>query len=369
MRALNPPRRPARHHALVSLLSLSLALGACASAPPAPTVSLSASAPASAAVSREPEAPASVIVPAGQGCVLPTTSRHALRVRADGPWFAITMGAAGTIDLTTGGPAAGAVVRVARAGVSVMGLVPGDEIRLFPSRALVLGGFVVPTTEARLPWKGTSLGEIAVSFAPSGVELLADASLDTTRLPCSAVTVGVPRFDPLSVLPRSTREADFELRRGAPVPLSRRHDEPPVARLLPDDEPESVTVIKARGSRSLIRRVRGDAVIFGWIPTSALGPAGSIITEHFTHGDGFTMDPDAEPARGTMRCDRALPIVAVVGGERRTVGAVAPRTELTLLAPRGDLTPFVLPRGLVDLNEGAVLGLRLGLGLDGGCAR
>lgn len=344
------PTPPPRAIAFV----IAAGLAACAGRGPPPSTVAVLAPPASSAA---PAVSGAIAVPGAQGCVLPTRQRHALRFQPDGEWFALTMGAPGTIDLGTAGPAAGALVRVARGGVSVAGLLPASEVQLYPTRALVLGGFVVPQSITALAWKATSLGEITVSLAPEGIELVTAGSLDALRLPCNAVGVEASRFDPRSVVPRSTRERDFELARRGPVPLSRLPDEPPIARILPGEGPASVTVIEARGARSLIRMVRRDAVIFGWIPTSALGEEGAWFNEEFSHGDGFTLEPEPEPITGVVRCPRALPVVAVRGADKRVVGSIAPGTELSVHAASEGIVPFALPPGLVDLRPEVRLGV------------
>lgn len=343
---------------------LALLLAACSpAASPPTTVVVEPTAPAAPApvTDREPPAPAppAVEAPGQQGCLLPSSGYHALRFRADGPPFASLGGTSATIDLTTSGPSAGAAARAVRAGFTLQGIVAAEGITVVPARAVVIAGFVVPKPGAALPWKGTLPGTIKVSFAlEADVEALPEAGLADLGLPCDAVSLDHAYFDPRTAAPRSPKEKEMLVRAGKVVPLSRTPEGPPVARLRLTGDDLSVTLVLTRGRRALVRREQQSALVFGWVSAADLhAPPADQIGEAYGIGD-LGMVGKATPASvRTVRCDRDVPLVAEVAGERRTVGSVAAGTALVLLDRTGDLISVKLPDKLADVEADARLGV------------
>jgi hypothetical protein len=222
----------------------------------------------------------------------------------------------------------------------------------------VLDGFAVPTPDARFAWKGGAPGSISVSFAPDDdVELVPAGSLDAVALPCDAVMLGWPSFDARAAAPRGRGAREAVLRAGQIIPLSRTPGGPSIAMLRPaPGTAEEISVIETRGRRSLVVRAGERAVIFGWIPAAdALPPPPERAPETFRCG---VLDlEDAPEPRSIARCDRALPLVAEVAGERRTVGSIAAGTPIPLGDRRGDLVSVLPPERLAIAATGATLGV------------
>jgi hypothetical protein len=347
----------ARHGAALSLI-----LAGCAPAAAAPaTVVVSAPvAPPPVVPVAPPPAPVprGLAAPGQEGCRLAAAARFDLRFAPDGPPFASLAGGTATVDLTTSGPRAGAVLRVQREGWSLHGIVAADEITPAPALPAALAGFLVPADTARFTWKGTAPGTITIAFKPDP-ELKAEpeARLGDTELPCGAVTLDPRHFDASTAAPSEPGERVAELPAGRPVPLSRLPDTPPIARLtLPADD-VTVTLLERRGRHARIRRVQAHAVVYGWVPASAVKVvATSDLHDAFSNGDYGLLPSPPGPER-VVRCRAELALVAEIGGERRAVGAIAAGTRVGLRGARGDLVPVVLPEALARVPDSALVGV------------
>jgi hypothetical protein len=340
-------------------------LAGCAAPPAAPTIVVEHGAPAAPTAApvaeREPLALAlpAIEAPGQQGCLLPTSAYLSLRFRPDGPAFATLGGASATIDLTTAGPSAGAAARVVRAGFTLQGLVAADDLELGPARAVALAGFVVPLPGARFTWKGTAPGTIRIGFTlDAEIEILPEAGLDGASLPCDAVALDHPTFDARTAAPRGAKEKEMLLRAGKLVPLSRTPEGPPVARLRVTGGDASVTLVEKRGRHALVRREEPLAIVFGWVPSAALRtPPADSIGELYGIGDIGLTGKGAPIAPRVVRCDREVPLVAEIAGERRTVGSAAAGTALPLLGRKGDIVAVILPEKLAVTEAEAHLGV------------
>jgi hypothetical protein len=340
-------------------------LAGCSAVPAPPTIVVEQTAPpapsAAPTTAREPLAPAPPVIeaPGQQGCLLPTSASLSLRFRADGPAFATLGGTSATIDLTTAGPAAGAAARAVRAGFTLQGIVSAIDLELGPARALTLGGFLVPLPSARFAWKGTAPGTIQIGFAlEAEIEILPEAGLDKASLPCDAVSLDHPSFDTRTAFPRGPKEKEMLVRAGKVVPLSRTPEAPPVARLRFTGDDASVTLVEKRGRHALVRREEPTAILFGWVATADLHvPPADSIGDAYGIGDLGLTGTGAPLATRVVHCDRDIPLVAEMAGERRTIGTVAAGTALSLLDRKGDIIAVVLPDKLAATEPEAHLGV------------
>ncbi|APR88093.1 hypothetical protein A7982_13442 [Minicystis rosea] len=337
-----------------ALVILPMVLWGCESALPAPvTVEASAAATASPTASSAADVPLAPLppeleAPGAQGCSSSTTGHHRLRFRADMPPFLTLAGASATVDLTVAGPAGGAMMRAVHRGFTVHGITAADDLALAPARPMVLGGFIVPAPDARLTWKATVPGTITVGFALEGdLEALPEAHLDASALPCDAVTLDVAPFDPSTAAPHSPQERAALLTAGKAVPISRTPEGAPIARLRVTTADAGIVVIETRGRRSLVRREASQGVVFGWVAASDVKPLPKDGVGEALGGGGFGLvgvgDSSARPR--TVRCDRIVPLVAEVAGERRTIGSVAAGAVISLLERKGETFTVQLPDG------------------------
>ena len=332
---------------------LALVLAGCSAPPAAPLVVLL---PPAVAATAEPIAgppeptPPGLEMPGEQGCIFPTSEHLELRFQAGAPPFATLQGASALVFLSTAGPAAGASARVVHEGFTLTGIVDGDDVSLSPTRATVMGGFLIPTSDARLAWKGTAPGRITVELVPSlRIEALPEAHLGAMTLACDEVDLDHHgSFDAFAAAPHSPKQRNARLRSGVPIPLSRTPGGPAVATFEAESDDEAITLVETRGRHALVVRPHREVVLFGWIPrTAVLLVASTGIGDNYSNGPGLT-DTRKSRVHAVVHCDHDLPLVALVAGERRTVGSVAAGTPLRLADarlgdPRGVIAPLVLP--------------------------
>jgi hypothetical protein len=342
-------------------LAFALSLAACA--PPPPPVGAVVIGPPRAAapvIEPRPAAPPALEEPGPEACRYTTDDGYDLRFRPDAPPFAHLGGARAAITLSTQGPARGALARATKDGFSLNGVVTSDDLVLHPAHAVVLGGLVVPGPSAALGWKATAPGLVTIAYTPpQEVELLPGAGLDAARVPCASVGLSRARFEPRSAAPRAPKEREGLLGAGKVVPLSREHDAAPVAKLhVPKDGDALVAIVDARRTRSRVRWELDGAVVFGWVPTSAVAPAPTdMIGDMFAIGDiGLSGTAERHVTR-VLRCPRELPLVAEVRGERRTVGSIAAGSPVRLLPSKGDLLSVQLPERLAEASTDARVGV------------
>jgi hypothetical protein len=324
---------------------------------PAPSATASAwSAPAGPPATTPPE----VEAPGSLGCLLTTRRHHALRFRPNAPPFAWIGEVSATVDLTTLGPAAGAVARITHGGFTIQGLVAADDLVIVPARAIAVGGFLVPTAETRLAWKATAPNSITVAVPTDAeTEPAPDAHLDAVGLACDAVALDPAGFDARTAAPRSVNERNGVLRSGRPVSLSLTPGGKPIATWhIALAEDAGVAVVAARAGSMLVRREQQKSIQFGWVRAADVTIVPDRdISESFSNGD-YIVDPwQPPPVRAVVTCPRPLALVAAAGGERRTVGSVAVGTRLSLREAAGDLVPVALPEKLVAEDREATVGV------------
>ncbi|MFT3765863.1 MAG: hypothetical protein QM820_10135 [Minicystis sp.] len=344
-------------------------LAACEAALPAPATvvveptTTAAPAAGSAAPAVDPATlvppPPAIEAPGQQGCLLTASGSIPLRFEPTAPPFVTLTGASATIDLTTAGPGAGAVGRSVHRGFTMQGLVAADDLPIAPAKAMVWAGFLVPMSEARFVWRATAPGTITVSFLPDeAIQILPEAGFTQQALACDAISLDGPSFDARSVTPRSPKEHEALLRAGKTVPLSRTPDGPPVARIRVGNEDAFVTVIEARGRRSLVVREQANTLVFGWVAASDLKPIPKDQIGEALGGGGFGLSGIGEGGgtRSSVRCDRITPLVAEIAGVRRTIGSIAVGAVVQLRERKGDLWPIELPDGF-SADPGAQIGV------------
>ena len=331
----DPPRRPGQLGLLVALFGCGAA-PAPASAPAAPAA-LPAP-PSSVAPADAPELalPAAACVVRGRG--LPA-SRQELRLAADGPAFAIVRPVLGFGSLLApgapggpvelhipAGPAGALGLRVESDELDIRGLVDAADIQLHARAPVVLGGFLVLRGGLRLI--GVDADAIAVEprLGP-GIEVLGEPPRPTLR--CDELALHEAADVDPDLLPRAPREEFALLRAGSPIALAVDIAGETVARLHPTtDMNRAVSVVETRGKRARVVWDHGAASVFGWIAAASLEP---LVRQRGVDGE-MAAPWRPEPALARLRCDRRVPLLAELDGQRRTVGAVLPGVVIEVIA-------------------------------------
>jgi hypothetical protein len=349
-------------------LPLFALLAACAAPPAAAPVEVvvappaiaSAPAPSASAAADEAPAPPEIEAPGTLGCMLPSSERYALSLRVGGAPFATLAGASSLVDLGTQGPSGGAHARAVSGGFTIHGIVAADALGLGPQRATVIAGFAIPRPSARFTWKGTAQGSITVALAlDDDVEALPESHLDAITLACDAVVLGEASFDPDAVRPKSKGEREARIRKEKAIPIATTPGGPAVAKLrVAKDGDDAITVVEQRGRHALIVRDSSRTVIFGWVPASeVLRAAADRTGDMYGYGGlGLSGIGESRPERKVV-CDRELALVALVMGEKRTVGKIAAGTVLRLGDQVQDVVSVELPENLASPEEGARVGV------------
>jgi hypothetical protein len=284
--------------------------------------------------------------PAPPGCTLvgewAATQPHELRFRPQGKPFAMLHDAKrAELRLPEGGAAPGATtartafVELGNDGARAWGIVPGDALVLHAGRPLLLAGWAAPGAKVPLRWLGSTPGKVEVELVlPKHVTAKTPPSGE--RL-CDDLSLGGATFQPRDAIPAKSTAAAM-LPDGLAIALGERLGGPPIAELtFPTDQDPLVDVLARSGTEARVAIFPStvdplaDVVIVGWVSASLLRP--------HTHGFGSTWGtgtgafPTGRRRGGEhWSCAQEVPIVAELEGERRLVGAVAPKMRIDVLA-------------------------------------
>jgi hypothetical protein len=228
-----------------------------------------------------------------------------------------------------------AFVELDNTSARVWGLVPGDALVLHAGRPILLAGWAAPGPELPLRWLGSTPGKVAVEL-PLPKHVTAKAPPVGERL-CDDLSLGGASFLARDAIPAKSTGAAM-LPDGVAIALAERLGGPAIAELIfPAGEDPLVDVLARSGTDARVAIFPStldplaDVVLVGWVPASLLRP--------HTHGFGgsWATGGGASPASGRHRgehwsCPREVPIVAELDGDRRLVGAVAPKTRIDVPA-------------------------------------
>jgi len=289
-----------------------------------------------------------------------------LALRPGGKPFARITGGPARLSIPVG-PAGDALLEIRDAGLSVAGHVPAKAAALRPNAPFELNGFAVPTIFARLAWsEGANASLTVVYEAPEELEVL-DPPLRATR-PCADVGLEGRSFEAKDGVPGGS-DADKKdvkaLLPGSRVSLASTPTGKPVARIAVK-EATHVSVFESRGGMSRVSLPVDRLLVFGWVKTSELKPAGSLAG----YGSGRGRRGLREPSTVVVerwRCAEDVPLVAAVEDERRAVGAIGKETPIEVLAREEDEVVVRVWTTSIHAAEGARFSVRAA---DlAGCAR
>lgn len=396
--------RPARI-AVLSALSASGALVACASEPPPravepvsvvvppPTAEPIASAPPTPPPAPPPvELPPEIPRPSPGGCALSTKiwrQSTPLRLGPKGPSFAQVERGQARLVLPAGDPAQGAYLETDQEGVTLRGIVLPDTFVLHPTHPLTVARMVVVLDGgARLRWSGGGGNRVVTRFEPFPMPLGFDFSTHdkpagqveyglvgvqeaTVELGCEEVALDRGSYDLRQPpgLPSTTKNG--WLLRDRDIPVSALPDGAPsaVLRLHPrrDNGPldDQVEILESRGKSTRILYRRSDALVIGWVATDALklGKHPRMLREAAEFGmigllNGAPEEP-APPPPPKVTCPADLALVAEHEGVRATVGAIHAGTPLLPGSADGAFTHVDLASpGGIKLEKGTALLVR-----------
>jgi len=285
-----------------------------------------------------------------------------LRQRKGATPFARPSGGSIRVQVAAGKDTDSVYVTLSRSGWEVSGYLGSDAISLHPVRALIFGGFLVPTHEASLGWEEASPGRLVLVVAPSrGIK--AGAPALRAAFACQDVTVGAQEgFDAGAAIPQAARAKDGVLRARPGIPLSVEAGGPPAAWLDPPGGDEPVKVLEARGAFVRVAWARLDQVVFGWVPVGDVSTRGAAAAARYgirgLPRGGVAAEASLAPNVTRYRCSVDVPLVADARGEAMRVGTVVAGTRLDARDRVGGVIRLVVPpTAPVEVLDGVVLGI------------
>jgi hypothetical protein len=236
-------------------------------------------------------------------------------------------------------PAAG--VQVVMGNVTVKGLAGPSGLALYPARPFVIREVVVPGPQSRLRWGDVAADRVAVELELAkenrGEFRDVKGPLRATR-PCADLRLGGrATFDSYDAVGGRGYDQVAGLRSSAPVPISAQPNGPTLAKLVVSRKPalNEVTVIdEDHGGWSRIARpATGDLLVVGWVKQGRLGKPPARDTTFAVFNQGGGKSPGSGGASATAlappaACAKVLPLIAEVGGQRRTVGSIGSGVRL-----------------------------------------
>ncbi|UQA55774.1 hypothetical protein [Polyangium aurulentum] len=347
-----------------------LLLASCASSPPPPAepsppvaspppVASTPPPPPSPSSPAETPFPPTVALDAAVACTFDTPQWRGiaditdLSLRPGGKPFARITGGAGRLSVPTGS-AGDTVLEIKDGGITVGGHVPAAATAIRPHEPFVMNGFAIPTIFAHLAWSEGAAGSLTVTHAGDEDLEVLDPPLRATR-PCGDLGLEGGSFVAEEAVPGGGESKRKDVKAFAPgsrVELSSEPKGKPVARIAVK-EARLVDVFESRGGMSRVSFAGADMlIVFGWVKTSDLKPAPILAG----YGSGGGRRGPREPAvvvKERLRCEKDVPLVAEVEGERRTVGAIGKSTPIDVLERADDAARVRVWTKAIHAAEGA----------------
>jgi hypothetical protein len=305
--------------------------------------------------------PEAVTLPGPAGCTLRAAKSGVgvtLEIAPGVPYARV--GQIGSMEVTLpigrDAPAAGVAVTVGN--VKLKGLASPSGLALFPARPFVIGEVLVPGPHTRLRW-----GEVAANRVAVEVELAKEIRAEFRELkgparasrPCSDLRLtSLASFDSYDAFGGRGYDLAAGLKSSAPVPIAAQPNGPPLAKLVVNRKAarNEVTVIDEdqAGWSRIARPATGDLLVVGWVKQKQLGkpPTRDTTVAAFgagtlkaAGGGGAAVDPAA-----IFACPKEIPLIAEVGAQRRTVGAIGGGVHLlTAATVDADVVTVQFPDG------------------------
>ena len=261
-------------------------------------------------------------------------------------------------------------VQVVVGNVKLRGLAASSSLALYPARPFVIGEVLVPGPQSRLRWSDVAANSVTVEL-PLAKENRTEvrdvkAPLRATR-PCADLRLtGRASFDSYAAVGGRGYDQVAGLKSSAPVPISAQPNGPTLAKLVVSRKAalNEVTVIDedAAGWRRIARPAAGDLLVVGWVKQEKLGKPPARDTTFAVFNAGGLKPAGATgagaPPSPPFACAKALPLVAEVGSQRRTVGTIGSGVRMRATPADADHVAVVFADGAAK-NVTPVDGARL----------
>jgi hypothetical protein len=263
-----------------------------------------------------------------------------------GDWVDDDAPTSGSVTLLTGSHTKMAFVAWRHPKISLEGWMDTAALHLFPSRAVYIGGVLIPKYQTTLRWWKGRKGTLSVSQSPGQPVVSPDAIAG--ELPCDAFRAVPQPFDALAELkiPDDAKRMmvtdesvlGFKVKPGLPVAAKLKSTK---------EAPLYLTIVeRAEGHARVVTELR-EYFVVGWIPEASVGQlANGGVGYGGSRGDrgrlGFRLRKAEHPL---VRCDAAIPFAAKVGEVTRTVGQLQAGVVIEVF-PTGDVMRRIAPRGL-----------------------
>ncbi len=300
--------------------------------PPIDSATPSASA---TALPELPPLPAGIELAAPRACKLQTASFRSggssttLRLTERGAPFARFDSGGASLSIPNG-DARAALLETNAEGIVARGFVDAGTIVLRPTRAFVMGGFVVPNPSATLSFTSANDDGITVALEPAPGVHVTKKIIEEQR-PCGDVGFDRTKYETKTPVFGTRAASTMQLRRGPVALMAKPTDKLPVAILSVPEGRELVLRYFIEKDRSLISWEAENMLVFGWVSSQLLrevnGGRGSI-----GGGSNFARlgASQAVPV-ARLQCDRDVPVIAQVKDVERTVGHIAQGTIVRVL--------------------------------------
>lgn len=289
----------------------------------------------------------------------------------DKPFARITGGAA-RLSIPVG-PAGDTVLEIRDGGITVEGHAPAAASALRPNAPFVMNDFTIPTIFAPLAWSEGTGGSLTVTHTPPAELEVVDSPLRAMRS-CADLGLEGGAFAAEDAVPGGGDAKKLDVKALLPgdrVALAIKPTGKPVARIAVKEATlvnvyetipgvggnERTHTRESRGSRSRVSFAVDTLIVFGWVKTSDLKPAGTLSG----YGSGYGRKGLREPAfvvKERWRCAEDVPLVAEVDSERRRVGAIGKGTPIEVLERTDDEARVRVWTKAIHAAEGARLVVR-----------
>lgn len=326
-------KQPPRALPLLPLVALAVACGGEPQAPPPRTVP-----PPPAPQASAPPAPpkpvaagrvAVVEPPARIACrfehvgALPGTWKLRLSEASGSPAYASIAGAKKASVAFPVGPFASAFVKIGVGPATVDGWIDAADAPLYPQRAEVLGGGVIPTGDSAVTVLDGAVD--SVHFRASLDEHAKLSPIEST-LPCAYFGTKPGTFDATSALPAGQRNR-VAVRIGERPLYKEATGDATLGTLVGDTAAPYAFSIGASAARTLVAWPAGPSLVFGYMERKDVALGTETKTDSLVAAKAEVKAP---PHRETgvatfreIRCKEDLPLVAEVGGNKREIGTIS----------------------------------------------
>jgi hypothetical protein len=262
----------------------------------------------------------------------------------------VRRGVAATVQLPLGQSLRGAFVEAKGASGTVFGWLNGADLRLFPARSIVFGGYAIPHDNTLLHWKRSHgagpKGRIEVEFEPD--RKLKPKDKLRAEVDCASLALRpVAALDVKADL--SSPQYWGELASGS-IPLAVIPGGSPVATLeIGQKGPRYVSVHASRGAQLQAVFYGYQQLAFGWIDATSVTKLPSKPDVGYGHGRGWGLGHGSGGGHWrAYRCSGDTPIIIDHRDQQTTVGHLDANALFEVSLGLGTAVPEYLTMRLRD---------------------